>query len=141
MTSLRGKLLAGGLGLAGLLGLGGCEENTDFAYFKVRATLNSQDPVFLERIASCGVNVLAGDGRLLDFAPISCPEGQVRSPDLGLIDWSTAEPSGKVRFVVIVKDRATREVARGTSQDFDIVLNGTVEGNVQVERLPDPPMM
>ena len=142
MTRARGKLLAGGLGIAALLGLGGCEENNEFAYFRVRAMLGATaDAPFLERIASCGVNVFAADGRMLDFAPINCPDGQVRSPDLGLIDWSTAERSGKVRFVVIVKDSATREIARGTSPDFDIVLNGTVEGTMTVDRLPDPPMM
>jgi hypothetical protein len=139
--SLWGKLLAGGLGVAAVGGLAGCEEDNEFAYFKVRATLSQNaDAAFLSRIASCGVNVVSGtDGRLLDFAPISCPDGQVRSPELGLIDWSTAETSGKVRFVVIVRDRV-REIARGTSADFDIRPNATTEGTMTVDRLPDPPM-
>jgi hypothetical protein len=138
---LRGKLLAG-LGAMAMMGVSGCEEDNEFAYFKVRATLSENaDAAFLDRVASCGVNVVSGtDGRLLDFAPISCAAGQVRSRELGLIDWSTAETTGKVRFVVIVKDVGTREIAKGMSADFDIRTNATTEGTMQVDRLPDPPM-
>jgi hypothetical protein len=143
---LRSRLLTGGLGALALMGGAGCEENTDFAYFKVRATLAGQvDAAFLEQVASCGVNVVSGtDGRLLDFAPFAtsrCTQGQVRSADLGLIDWSTAETSGTVRFVVVVKNSATREIAKGMSAPFEIRPNATTEGTVQVDRLPDPPMM
>ena len=95
---------------------------------------------FLARIASCGVNVLDSGGAILDFASINCPEGQVRKHDLGVVDWSTTDPSLRVKLVVTLKDRATREIGKGMSRELAIVKNGTVTDSLQVDPLPDPMM-
>ena len=129
-----------GMGAAALLTLAGCEEDNKFSYFKVSVNVNpSANAEFLARIAACGVNVVDTSGNVLDFASISCAEGQVRNHALGVVDWSTAEPR-TVRFIVTLKDRATREIAKGTSADLSVGANATVTGSLQVDPLPDPVM-
>jgi hypothetical protein len=137
MMTLRQTLLVGGLGVTALLG-GGCEKENDFSYVKVSVKIaDSASADFLRSIASCGVNVLDTSGEVLDFASISCPEGQVTNHQLGVVDWSTAE-SGTVRFAVTVKNRATCEIGKGTSGDITIVKNGTATGSVQVDPRTEP---
>ena len=131
-----GKTLAlAGIGVAGLAGLGGCEDDTKYSYFAVDVALNDMaDADFLARIASCGVNVEGAD---TDFAPIGvCQPGAVRDRKLGTVEYSTVETSGTVRFKVTVKDIAGMTLAEGTSSDVPITSGAVTRASVTVVPLP-----
>jgi hypothetical protein len=131
-----GKTLAlAGIGLAGLAGPAGCEDDTKYSYFAVDVALNDMaDADFLARIASCGVNVEGAD---TDFAPIvSCQPGAIRDRKLGTVEYSTVETSGTVRFKVTVKDIAGMTLAEGTSSDVPVTSGAVTRASVTVVPLP-----
>jgi hypothetical protein len=135
MKALRslGKTLA--LAGIGLGGIAGCSDDTTYSYFAVDVALNDMaDADFLDRIATCGVNVEGAD---TDFSPISiCQPGAVRDRKLGTVEYSTVETTGTLRFKVTVKDVAGMTLAEGTSNDVPITSGALTRASVTVVPLP-----
>jgi hypothetical protein len=136
-TPSRFKLASTVLGLATALAASGCEENVNYAYFLVNVTVSPTAPQeFQDRIAVCGVNVIDGNGTLIDQDSMPCAKCTVTSHKIGLIDWSTNRKSGQVRFVVTVNDLANdpdKQLGTGMSDLLTISPNGQAKGTVEVK--------
>jgi hypothetical protein len=132
-----GKLLGAALAL---VGMAGCESDVKYGYFAVKVTLADTMPTeVLARINSCGVNVEGDDA---DFSPLNCSLGKVTSRELGTFEWSTTS-TGKVRFLVTIKDVTGKDLAVGMTPDQNIVPNGTVVASVEATPTAEalkPPM-
>jgi hypothetical protein len=135
MSRLGRTLALAGLGLAGIGGVSGCEDDTQYSYFAIDVALNDMaDADFLARIASCGVNVEGAD---TDFSSISiCQAGAVNDRKLGTVEYSTVETTGTLRFKVTVKDVAGMPLAEGTSTDVPITSGSLTRASVTVVPLP-----
>jgi hypothetical protein len=132
-----GRLLGATLAL---VGVAGCESDVKYGYFAVKVTLADTMPAeVLARINSCGVNVEGDD---TDFSALNCSLGKVTSRELGTFEWSTTS-TGKVRFLVTIKDVTGKDLAIGMSPDQNIVPNGTVMAFVEAAPTAEalkPPM-
>ena len=132
-----GKLLGAALAL---VGVAGCESDVKYGYFAVKVTLADTMPAdVLPRINSCGVNVEGDD---TDFSALNCSLGKVTSREIGTFEWSTTS-TGKVRFLVTIKDVTGKDLAIGMSPDQTILPNGTVMAFVEAAPTAEalkPPM-
>ena len=112
----------------------GCQEDVDYGYFAVRVSVDqTATDAWLARVAHCGVNV---DGADVDFGFLTCAEGTLSGPEVGVFEWSTSTTGGTVQFTVTFKNAIGDTLGTGRSAEASISPGNTVETRVVVVPIP-----